>query len=172
MLCRLKTALLAPPRTNDRYVLVHYPVVAMMQQAVATCEGRPELGGILLGSVRGPHLEITAFTPSAPADERTMTCFVRQDHAHQVAADDAWNRSAHEIGFMGEWHTHPSGSPVPSGIDRASWSRLAAHTGHPMCFLLASPQGWCGFHVSRRRGGAANAALAEYEWGTLGVVLR
>lgn len=172
MLRRLKTALLAPLRTADRYVLVHYPVVAMMQQAVATCEGRPESGGILLGSVRGPHLEITAFTPSAPADERTMTRFVRRDHAHQAAADDAWKRSAQEIGFMGEWHTHPSGPPVPSGIDHASWAKLAAHTGYPLCFLLASPQGWRGFHVSRRRGGAANTALSEHERGALGVVLR
>lgn len=62
MLRRLKTALLAPLRKADRYVLVHYAVVAMIEKAVATCEGRPEAGGILLGSVRGPHLEIRTFT--------------------------------------------------------------------------------------------------------------
>ena len=95
-----------------------------------------------------------------------MTRFVRQDHAHQAAADDAWRRSEREIGFMGEWHTHPWGQPEPSWIDRANWATLAAHSGHPMCFLLASPQ------VTRQKRCAANAALAECERGALGVVLR
>jgi integrative and conjugative element protein (TIGR02256 family) len=170
MLRRLKTALLAPLRTANRYVLVHYPVVAMMQEAVAICQNQPESGGILLGSVRGPHLEITGFTIPAATDERTLISFVRQDRAHQEAADRAWVHSKGEIGFMGEWHTHPSGPPLPSMIDRGSWARLAAQSEHPMCFLLASPQGWRGFHVTRRTGGAA--ALAECERGTLGVVLR
>ncbi|WP_410052160.1 Mov34/MPN/PAD-1 family protein [Bradyrhizobium sp. SZCCHNRI3042] len=143
-----------------------------MEQAVAACEGRPESGGILLGSVRGPHLEITAFTRPAATDEGTMTHFVRRDPAHQAAADDAWKRSAQEVGFMGEWHTHPSGPPMPSGIDRMSWANLTTHMGHPMCFLLASPQGWRGFHVSYQGGLSANTALAEHERGALGVVLR
>ncbi|WP_398471493.1 Mov34/MPN/PAD-1 family protein [Tardiphaga sp.] len=172
MLRRLKAALLARPHTADRYVLVHYPVVAMMQKAVATCEGKPESGGILLGSIRGPHLEITALTVPAPADVRTMTRFVRQDRVHQAAADNSWKRSAQEIGFMGEWHTHPSGPPVPSTIDRASWAKLTAHMGHPMCFLLASPQGWRGFYVPLRDDGSPDVALAEYERGALGIVLR
>jgi integrative and conjugative element protein (TIGR02256 family) len=170
MLRRLKTALLAPLRTADRYVLLHYSVVAMMQEAVATCQDRPESGGILLGSVRGPHLEITAFTVPAATDERTMISFVRQDRTHQVAADRAWKLSKGEVGFMGEWHTHPSGPPAPSMIDRGSWARLAAQSEHPMCFLLASPQGWRGFHVTRRTGGAA--VLSECERGALGIVLR
>jgi integrative and conjugative element protein (TIGR02256 family) len=172
MLRRLKTVLLAPLRTSDRYVLVHYPVVTMIQEAAATCEGRPESGGILLGSVRGPHLEITGFTQPARADVRTMVSFIRQDRSHQAASDQAWKHSDREIGFIGKWHTHPSGPPVPSMIDRASWARLAEQSGYPMCFLLASPHGWRAFHVTRRRGGAANSALAECERGALGIVLR
>jgi integrative and conjugative element protein (TIGR02256 family) len=170
MLRRLKTVLLAPLRTADLYVLVHYPVVTMMQEAVSNCEERPESGGILLGSVRGPHLEITGFTRPAAADERTLVSFVRQDRAHQAAADQAWKQSDREIGFMGEWHTHPSGPPQPSIIDRGSWARLAAQSEHAMCFLLASPQGWRGFRVTRRTGGAS--VLTECERGALGVVLR
>lgn len=172
MLGRLRNVLPARRRAADRYVLVHYPVVAMMQRAVATCEGCAESGGILLGSVRGPHLEITAFTSPAPADERTMSRFVRQDRAHQVAANDAWMRSAHQVGFIGEWHTHPFGGPAPSRIDRASWARLVAYTGHPMCFLLAAPEGWRGFRVSSSIFDLANPALVEHERGDLGVVLR
>lgn len=172
MLRRLKNALLAPLRPVDRYVLVHYPVVAMMREAVATCEGQPESGGILLGSVRGPHLEITGFTTPARADERTMVSFVRQDRSHQAAADQALNKSDHEIGFIGEWHTHPSGSPIPSIIDQSSWAELAGRCSYPMCFLLASPQGWRGFHVASQKPGTSYAELVEHERGVLGVVFR
>jgi integrative and conjugative element protein (TIGR02256 family) len=172
MLRRLKNVLLAPLRGVDRYVLVHYAVESMMLDAVATSSARPESGGILLGSVRGPHLEIVDYTKPGRNDERSMTSFARQDLSHQIAADRALKKSEHDVGFIGEWHTHPSGAPVPSMIDRASWSRLAEQSGHPMCFFLASPQGWRVFQVAPRKSSATPSELAECERGVLGVVFR
>lgn len=151
MLWRLKTALLASLRNANRYVLVHYPVVTMMQEAVATCPNQSDSGGILLGSVRGRHLEITGLTMPEATDERTVMSFVRQDHAHQAAADFGWRHSMGDVGFMGEWHTHPSGPQVPSMIDRGSWALLAAQSEHPMCFPWRAPGRAAGLRASGER---------------------
>lgn len=170
MLRRLKHVLLAPKL--DRFVLVHYAVVHKMEEAVATCRGQPESGGILLGSIRGPHLEITGFTNPGSADQRSMSYFIRQDRSHQVAVNHALEISSNRVSFIGEWHTHPFGQPIPSMADKSSWAGLVTKSNHAMCFLLASPQGWRGFWFSRRRVGYSLSELVEYERGDLGIVFR
>jgi integrative and conjugative element protein (TIGR02256 family) len=172
MLRRLKDVLRVGRLKDSRYVLVHYKVVQMIISAVHTCQNQPESGGILLGSLRGPHLEITDFTRPAGGDWRSMTSFVRQDPSHQRAASAAWGQSGRTVGFLGEWHTHPSGPPIPSSVDRASWADMTRKSQYPMFFLLASPGGWRGFLTTRTRASVLHTEMVEHERGMFGLVLR
>jgi integrative and conjugative element protein (TIGR02256 family) len=124
------------------HVLVHYPVIAALDGSVEKCRSADEDGGILLGCYRGPHLEITDFTRSAPGDERGRHSFVRQDSAHQAAATKAWRKSKETTTFIGEWHTHPYGAPEPSGIDTNSWFELVKNADNAMVFAVVAPERW------------------------------
>lgn len=124
------------------HVLVHYPVIALLDEKAENCRNADEDGGILIGSYRGPHLEIVSFTRSAPGDERKRYSFVRQDEVHQATATDAWRKSGETATFIGEWHTHPYGAPEPSGIDTGSWFDLAKNAGSSMAFAVVAPGQW------------------------------
>lgn len=83
-----------------------------------------ETGGILLG--RGPdadgviHVE-EAGKPGENAERRPD--FFLRDRAHaERLAEEAWERS-HSI-WVGEWHTHPTGPPVPSTRDLVTYAGL------------------------------------------------
>jgi hypothetical protein len=84
------------------HVLVHYPVIALLDESAEQCRDTDEDGGILIGNYRGPHLEITSFTRSAPGDERQCYSFMRQDSAHQKIATKAWRESRETTTFIGE----------------------------------------------------------------------
>lgn len=124
------------------HVLVHYPVIALLDEIAEKCRDADEDGGILIGSYRGPHLEISSFTRSGPGDERRRYSFVRQDAAHQTTATKAWQESGKTITFVGEWHTHPHGPPEPSWIDTGGWFELARNAGNMMTFAVVAPGRW------------------------------
>jgi integrative and conjugative element protein (TIGR02256 family) len=173
MLQRVRDALLVVMRKRpaERYVLMHYAIFEMIERAAANCANEPETGGILLGCVRGPHLEITGFTFPGPTDVRTLSRFVRQDESHEEAAKKAWVASDRTVSFIGEWHTHPVGKPIPSNIDGDNWSELALKSRYPMLFLLAAPGNWRAFLVTRSRTDVIHTELVVCERGDLGVVL-
>lgn len=156
---------------EPRYVLVSTPVVQMIERAAEGCAGLPENGGILLGSLRGPHLECTGFTTAGHDDERSYGQFVRKDAIHQQAAERAWLMSSHTVTFIGEWHTHPEGPPIPSSIDKKSWCKLAQSVRHPMLLLIAAPRAWNGFVALPGAVRASVRPLAHGERAESGVVL-
>lgn len=89
----------------------------------------PESGGVLLGSYRGPHIEVTNASTPGESDIRKTDEFTRQDYCHQQLADLLWLRSEGEITYVGEWHTHPTSDASPSVCDYKEWySRLPKAT--------------------------------------------
>jgi integrative and conjugative element protein (TIGR02256 family) len=151
-------------------VLVHYPVIAALDECAAKCRNTDEDGGILLGCYRGPHLEVTDFTRSAPGDERRRYSFVRQDPAHQTAATRAWRKSGETTTFIGEWHTHPYGAPEPSGIDTNSWFDLARNAGSAMVFAVVAPERWALYLVRLGMFRSREKRLFRSSEGELGAV--
>ena len=53
-----------------------------------------------------------------------MTSFERgvRELAPQVA--EAGERTAFQLSYIGEWHSHPGGSAAPSATDRETFARL------------------------------------------------
>lgn len=123
-------------------VLIYHTVAEMCDEVAANCAGAPERGGILLGALRGPHLEIVGFTTRGAADESASFSFVRQDKIHDETAKAAWRSSGETITFLGDWHTHPYGSPEPSYIDLTSWREQTKRAKLPMVFVIIAPSGW------------------------------
>jgi integrative and conjugative element protein (TIGR02256 family) len=84
-----------------------------------------EAGGILLGHVRGRHLEVLEVTVPTPNDQRLKYYFERLLYGHQRIAEQRWRDSNRLIRYLGEWHTHPEDIPIPSGLDISEWQKLA-----------------------------------------------
>lgn len=152
-------------------LLVHHAVAERLDAAAAACAGRPEEGGILLGAYRDGGLEVASLTEAAPSDERSLLRFVRQDPAHQRAATEAWTASGGTITVVGEWHTHPSGEPQPSGTDRRTWTCLLRRSLYPRTFIIAAPGRWCAWLGMRRLLVTRMTRLHIVERGEVGVVL-
>lgn len=84
-----------------------------------------ETGGFLLGLRRGLHIEITEATLEGPQDRSTRRSFERRDPGHAKLAVAAWEAGDGKVGLVGDWHSHPVGSPMPSAADRGAWLTLA-----------------------------------------------
>ncbi|MGF6546746.1 Mov34/MPN/PAD-1 family protein [Paraburkholderia youngii] len=99
----------------------------------------PEAGGILLGHRRGKHLHVVDATVPQPEDSRSRFRFSRQKESHQRIAHARWKEASGTIDYLGEWHTHPEGSPTPSGLDSAEWRKIYEFRKVPMIFMII---GW------------------------------
>ena len=95
-----------------------------------------EAGGLLLGYRKDACIEIIDCTEPSGTDIATPTRFVRQDRHHQSYAFQKWSTSGKRMDWIGEWHSHPSGSPDPSWIDLKSWRKIILRNDAPMVFVI------------------------------------
>ncbi|WP_116828022.1 Mov34/MPN/PAD-1 family protein [Pseudomonas syringae] len=102
-----------------------------------------EAGGLLLGYVRGSHLEIIEATVPTKFDKRLRYFFERMQELHDAIAHKRWVQSDGKIRYLGEWHTHPENYPSPSGIDLREWHVLAAKRkdGRPVLGVIVGRHG-------------------------------
>lgn len=95
-----------------------------------------ETGGILIGLVDdtgAPCItDAVELQPSVPSTLRYQV-----SEGLTTAAVDAARTRDPRVGYLGEWHSHPTSQPA-SPTDRATMTRLAAHpaTGNPLLLVL------------------------------------
>lgn len=154
------------------YALLLHKVYFFFEKARCACAGGVECGGILLGSYRGPHIEVVDFTQPGPDDEATLSSFKRKDSKHQDAATKAWHLSNRKQTYVGEWHSHPFGQPVPSSTDKSVWRSVVTKQNAPCLFVVVAPAGWKVFRMQRLAKATHLVALTESEGGSSGVVFR
>jgi integrative and conjugative element protein (TIGR02256 family) len=104
---------------------IHPPVLEVFQRHVQAEPSDLEGGGLLLGYIRGSHLEIVEATVPTKFDRRFRTFFERMRDLHEHIAQKRWADSQGLIRYVGEWHTHPQDYPSPSGTDLTEWRKLA-----------------------------------------------
>lgn len=148
-------------RTRDLRILIGRSVINHLDKSTKSCAAAPETGGIFIGCYRGPHIELTDFTTQGLNDISGNLSFHKRDKSHQSAASKAWRESRGTHTWLGEWHTHPSGGPSPSGTDLNSWRRLTDHSASPMVFAVVSPAGWKAFLSMPFEIGIRQMELAE-----------
>lgn len=124
---------------DGRFVLVHEEVISLIEGRVERGPSSRETGGILIGSYRGNHIEVSGFTTPYPQDRRTFALFDRIDPLHQSIAMKTWQHSGGTDTYIGEWHTHPEASPSPSWLDKRTWKKLITRSHAPMIFAIG---GW------------------------------
>lgn len=123
-------------------VLLERQVLDTARRYLMPPEVRTEAGGILLGTYRGEHLDITAATTPMRQDRRTRLMFDRRDPGHARAAAAAWRTSGRTVTYIGEWHSHTTGDGEPSAIDLATWHDvLAANPSAAHLFMIVAPAG-------------------------------
>jgi integrative and conjugative element protein (TIGR02256 family) len=113
--------------TADNRVLVNFQdkVLAVFKRHIQQGRTDNEAGGVLLGEVRGDHLNIIEATIPTDHDKRMRFFFERHPQGHADVAQQMWYSSRGTVRYLGEWHTHPQDVPSPSGIDRSEWGRLS-----------------------------------------------
>lgn len=129
----------------DAFVLIEDTVWSIVQPYAQISKTASEAGGILLGYRRGKHLHITSATKPQNDDVRERFRFLRQDKQHEVIARKVWNESGLTLGYIGEWHTHPESSPIPSPIDLREWGKILTRQQECMAFVILGTQScWIG----------------------------
>lgn len=113
-------------RNTGDYVLFQASVLETLAAYRQNSSCATEAGGVLLGYVRGDHLEVVQATKPQEEDTRLRTRFERSARAHQVIADRLWKESDGLIRYLGEWHTHPEDIPSPSSVDINGWAHRAS----------------------------------------------
>lgn len=101
-----------------------------------------EAGGLLIGHLRGQHIEVTMATEPMRGDRRKRMSFLRRDRGHFAIANQLWEQSGHLCGYVGEWHTHPEPDPIPSSIDTRQWSAIMKEDRLPRLFIIAGTRSW------------------------------
>ena len=97
-----------------------------------------EAGGVLLGYVRGNHLEVVEATRPTAWDRRLRFLFERFPQGHEFIVKARWGATEGKLRYLGEWHTHPESIPSPSSTDFIEWRKKAKARidGRPMLAVI------------------------------------
>lgn len=117
-----------------------------------------EIGGILVGYYSDDlrWAQITQVLPPPLDSKGGPTWFHRGTNALQEKIDKLWKRKRY---YLGEWHYHPVGDPVPSGTDVQQMMDIsnskAYHCPEPILLVLSMSttglrHGWYLFRERRR----------------------
>ena len=89
-----------------------------------------ETGGVLLGNadLLRKILYVVDTVPSPPDSKEWPTAYIRGVAGLKEQVDDVAHRTANQIGYIGEWHSHPDGAACsPSPDDRKFLAWLTGH---------------------------------------------
>lgn len=101
-----------------------------------------ETGGILIGCVgKSGEPVVMAVIGPGPNARHSLSRFL-PDHGWQCTQIDMHYESSHGgLVYLGDWHTHPNGSPYMSWIDKRTLMRIAQHSEarqtHPLMLIGA-----------------------------------
>lgn len=107
-----------------------------------------ETGGVLVGyRAENRDMVITAVIGPGPGAIHQRNKFI-PDHSWQCdQLDAAYDRSLTMSVYLGDWHTHPDGTPRQSWLDRRTHKAIARHpqaqTPNPLMLIGGgAPRGW------------------------------
>lgn len=117
-----------------------------------------ETGGLLLGYWKDDEIVVASATGPGPNAQRGRTWF-RPDQQWQTEdLARAYAASGRTMTYLGDWHTHPGGTAIPSRTDRRTMRAIkreaAARQSRPLMGIVAPepdslPVLWC-LHARRR----------------------
>ena len=112
----MKDVQLAFPNRVPYEVLVKQEVLSTILSESTKSRDGNETGGILIGVDSNNHVEFLRAGGPGPGAIRRPDLFCRDTVFSQEIVDDEWSSTGSD--WIGEWHTHTVGSPIPSQRDR------------------------------------------------------
>jgi len=105
-----------------------------------------ETGGALMGYATADGLVVTNLIDGGPGAVRTPSAFT-PDGDYQLSEMAAlYERSGRLHTYIGDWHTHPKGSPSYSTVDRGALRTVArspeGRCDQPLMVILAGLDPW------------------------------
>jgi integrative and conjugative element protein (TIGR02256 family) len=94
-----------------------------------------EAGGQLFALVSPLEVYICDATGPRPTDLRTRYGYKPDRRAEQL---EIMERHARSLQYVGDWHTHPEGTPHPSGTDYSSMSDCFKRSKHSLNAFLSA----------------------------------
>lgn len=123
--------------------VVEMPEEVMSQLIAVADRSHPfETGSCLFGSHSDDlsTLIIKGMAPISPASHGTRLDFIRRNDGLHDFFRDLWERSRGDEFYVGEFHSHQSGFPIPSEQDNVSLHGIAKAKGsqcrQPVLFLI------------------------------------
>lgn len=124
--------------------LVHIPPSLLQRVSALRQERLPnETGGVLVGGIDHDRkcIYVMLALSSPPDSDEWPTHYIRGCEALRTEVEAIEVRTAGNLGYIGEWHSHPDGtSTQPSTADAKVFGWIAAHTvveGKPPIMLIA-----------------------------------
>lgn len=147
----VKTLEVSPPPFNstmirDWEVRYSQTVIEGLQRERVDA-GEIETGGVLIGSWdrRRKIVYVTGFTGPPPDSKRDATGFIRGVRGLRTAMQKVSLNTLDNLGYVGEWHSHPKHHPANlSADDRAFLREMKEHTlleDAPALMLVAGEDG-------------------------------
>lgn len=100
-------------------------VSAAIIERIAALPARPwEVGGWLLG-YSDEEEDAIVVTHATPPSRGTPFSIHISGRRHRRYFDQAWCASDGHVTFLGDWHTHPGGPPIPSERDEEAMQQVA-----------------------------------------------
>jgi integrative and conjugative element protein (TIGR02256 family) len=112
-----------------------------------------EIGGVMVGE----HVGADMFRVVDISFQRrggTIAHFVRDPAHHKAFLAEFFNKTGHEykrFNYIGEWHSHPAFTPLPSGEDFATMYDIVEDPDVGVNFavlIIARLRGWNGLELS------------------------
>jgi hypothetical protein len=107
-----------------------------------------ETGGVLLGAFDASCgvVYVAGVLPSPPDSDEWPTSYIRGSQGLRAQVEGVSRLSGNELGYVGEWHSHPQGSiALLSGDDAKALAELAITMGHeglPGVVVVVSDEQW------------------------------
>ncbi len=88
-------------------------------------KSKDESGGMLIGSILTDEKTIMINDCTEPIkDDKAGKYEFYRSNKHNKLLERKWIESNYTKMYIGEWHTHPQYTPIPSCIDKRSWEKL------------------------------------------------
>ncbi|WP_267389788.1 Mov34/MPN/PAD-1 family protein [Sphingomonas sp. GC_Shp_3] len=117
-----------------------------------------ETGGMLLGWRDGEDRVVTGMVGAGPAAKHGRFAFL-PDHDWQIKQlREAFQTTAGDLDYLGDWHTHPDGIAAMSALDHKTFRCIAKQVRKPAMLIAAGGPGkwvatawvWSGGQLLRR----------------------
>jgi hypothetical protein len=141
------------PAVNNQIwsVRFRHGIVVQMHKAMVKSK-RKETGGVFVGvaNYKTKTIHITNLIPAPPDSKANSVCFYRGVKGLPNTIETISRSSGGQLGYIGEWHSHPQGPDGLSSVDLASVARFKSEfesltTPLPVFLTVVTPTAFLPF---------------------------